>query len=391
MQKRTKNKIAFISTIIVILWFLSLCLLNYFAQKPRMDEGEILRNIKELTIPGLFGELKDNQVFPRAYLALISLFSSRFSYSILSLRFFPLLFMVAGFFLWRYLYKQESRTNLIYFLLMFSFASSVFIIDYAAYLKQYSCDLFVIAVFTLFINYQKKYLNGEVSIKPLWFFSIFTPFLIAFSQMSFLIFWIIIYNYLFLFKIDKETRFPFIVYVFLITIFCLLTYQFDIKYSLRVKFMQEYWKNCFVDTSSLYNFSKTFTNGLQNLMVRWFLQNKIAKSIASIFIPFSLAAIGKGFWVSLRENRGKILDINSICGILLIELFILGIFKIYPFTGSRVTLFIAPFIFYMIVKGIYLTRRIKLLFSLLLSIYIIFLSSVSYYLLFFYLGFYKNS
>jgi glucan phosphoethanolaminetransferase (alkaline phosphatase superfamily) len=107
-------------------------------------------------------------------------------------------------------------------------------------------------------------------------------------------------------------------------------------------------------------------------------------------MPFALIAIGKSFWVSLKDNKGKILDISSICGVLIIELFILGVFKIYPFTGSRITLFIAPFIFFMIVQGIYLVRKIKLIFVPLLSVYIIFLSGVSYHLLWFYLNFYKK-
>lgn len=390
MPKKSIEKIISVLIFVAILWFVFLCLLNYFAQKPRMDEGEILLNIKELTIPQLFGELKYNQVFPRLYLALISVFSSRFYYSLLSLRFFPLLFMIMGFFLWIYIYKQESKTNFYLFLLIFSFTSSIFTIDYAAYLKQYSCDLFAIAVFTMFIYYQKKYLNREVSIKYLWFFSVFSPVLIALSASSLLIFWIIIYNYVFFLKKNKEIRLPFAVYIFLTLVFCLLVYRFDIRYSLRVKFMQEYWKNCFIDSSCVYNFFKTFTNGLQNLLVRWFLENKIAKSVASIFMPFCLVAICRSLWLSLKEYKGKILDANSICGVLISELFILGILRVYPFTGSRITLFIAPFVFLMIVKGIYLTEKIKLIFFPLLSAYVIFLSGVSYYLLFFYLNFYKK-
>ena len=236
-------------------------------------------------------------------------------------------------------------------------------IDYAAYLKQYSCYLFTVSVFTAFIYQQKKYIEGKaVSTVGLWLFSIFTPILIAFSQMSFLVSWIVIYNYLFLLRDDKKIRFPLVVYTLFTVLFCLLVYWFDLRHSMKVKFMQEYWNNCFIDTSSLYNFSRTFTNGLQNLIVRWFLENKLAKSIASVFMPFCIVAICRSFWISFKENRGKILDINSMCLVLLMELFVLGIFRIYPFTGSRVTLFIATFIFYMIIKGIYLTKKIKLIF-----------------------------
>jgi len=208
--------------------------------------------------------------------------------------------------------------------------------------------------------------------------------------MSFLLSWVIAYNYLFFLRKKKEIRRPFIVYAGLCAIFCSLLYYFDIQYSLRVKFMQSYWNNAFIDISSLYNFMKSFTNGLQNLMVRWFLEEKIAKSIANVFMPFALFAICRSLWSSLKAHKGKVLDINALCGILIAELFFLGVMRMYPFTGSRVTLFIAPFIFYMIVKGIYLTERIKLIFYSLLSFYILFLSGISYSLLMFYLDFYKR-
>lgn len=385
-----KRKTILALIVFVVLWFIFLCLLNYFAQKPRMDEGEIQQNIAELTVPQLFGELRYNQVFPRAYLALISIYSSYFSYSLLALRFFPLLFMLLGFFLWIYIYKKEANNLFYLFLLIFSFASSVFTIDYAAYLKQYSCDLFTIAVFTIFIYHQKEYFQGRGNLKYLWLFSILTPVLIVFSQMSVFIFWMIIYNYLFFIKKDKAVVKLLLVYTGLVAIFCWLVYRFDIIYSLRVKFMQEYWKDCFINTSSVYGFIKTFTNGLQNLIVRWFVEAKLAKGFANVFMPFCLVAIVRSFWLSFRENKGRIFDINAICLVLILELLVLGIFKAYPFTGARVTLFIAPFIFYMIVKGIYLTKKIKFIFLPLISLYIIFLLGVSGYLLTFYLGFYHK-
>lgn len=371
-------------------WFIFLCGLNYFAQRPGMDEGYILNNIKESSIPQLFGQLKYDQVFPRVYLALISIFSRQFSYSLLSLRFFPLLFMFAGFLIWLRIYKQESKSGFYFFLLIFTFASSFFTTYYGSLLKQYSADLFAIAAFTLFIYHQRKFLDKEIPLNYLWLFSLISPFLVLFSHMSFLLLWVPAYNYLFISRKNKRAIAPLAAYLLLMMILSLGVYVTDIRYSRQVPFMQEYWKDCFIDTGSLYGFTKTFTNGLQNIFVRWFAENKLAKSVASIFTPFALAALFRGVKPSLVRHKGAIMDAYSLCGLLLLELFVLGVLRVYPFTGSRITLFIAPFIFLMLVEGIYLIKRYKPVFYPLLGAYLLFLSGVSAYLFFFYLGFYAR-
>ncbi|MFA4889510.1 MAG: hypothetical protein WC628_08080 [Candidatus Omnitrophota bacterium] len=385
-----KNRLAGRLVVIAIAWFLFLCLFNYFAQKEGMDEGYILNNIKELSIPQLFGQLKFDQVFPRVYLASISLLAGQFSYCWLALRFLPLLFMLLGFFIWVYLYKLESKNNFFWFLLIFSFASSIFTSYYAAQLKQYSGDLFVVAFYTLFIYYQRKYLSGSASIKYLWLFSLFAPLLILFSHMSFLMLGMVVYNYAFLLKKDKRSWAPFSAYLIITFAVALFVLLFDIRYSLGIKFMQDYWRNCFIDTRSPYAFIKTFSNGLQNIFVRWFLEKSFTKSIAAIFMPFALVALFLGFKASWRKYQGAVMDLNLICGVLLLELFVLGVFKVYVFSGARITMFIAPFIFYLIVRGIYLTEKTKFLFLSLLGLYLVFLSGVSTYLFFFYLKFYRG-
>lgn len=390
MREKTKNRIISFLVFGAGAWFIFLCCLNYFAQRIGMDEGYILDNIKELSIPRLFGQLKYDQVFPRVYLALISVFSRQFSYSLLSLRFFPLLFMFAGFLIWVNIYKRESKSGFFLFLLILTFASSFFTTYYAALLKQYSGDLFAIAAFVLFIYCQKRFLNKETSLTNLWLFSLICPFLVLFSQMSFLLLWVPVYNYIFMAKEDRKAVAPFVGYFLLIMILSTVVYFTDIRYSRQVRFMQEYWNNCFIDTGSSYGFSKTFTNGLQNLFTRWFVENKLAKSLAAIFMPFALVAAFRSFKPSLVKHQGALMDINSLTGVLLLELFILGVLRVYPFTGARITLFMAPFIFFMLVKGIYLTRRIKLVFYPLAGAYLFFLSGVSAYLFCFYLGFYAK-
>lgn len=386
-----KNRLINYLIAFVILWFLFLCLLHYFSNRPLwLDENFILGNIQQLNVPQLFGILKNSQIFPRFYLVLVKLFSQCFSYNALSLRFFPLLFMILGFTLWIKIYKLESRTNFYLFLLILSFAASHFTTYYAAEAKQYSCDLFSAGIYTLFIYCQRKYIDKEIPVKHLWFFTLFSPFLILFSYISFLMAWMVAYNYLFFIKGNREIKVLFIVYCIISIVFSVLIYLFDIRYSLKVTAMQDYWKDYFINTGSFYEFIKSLTGGLRNLTTRWFAETKLAMRIATVFMPFCWLAIFKSFKSSLAKFRGAILDINMVCGILLTQLFVLSLFKLYPFTGARVTLFMAPFIFYMLVKGIYLTRKIKFIFYPALSGYILFLCGASLYLLLGYLKLYAK-
>ena len=391
MQLLPKNRLIVYLINAAMLWFLFLCLLHYFSNRPLwLDENFILENIHQLKIPQLFGILKNSQIFPRFYLVLVKLFSQCFSYNALSLRFLPLVFMLLGFTVWISIYKFESKTNFFLFLLVFSFAGSHFTTYYAAEVKQYSCDLFSAGIYTLFIYYQRKYIAKEIPVKYLWFFNLFSPLLILFSYISFLMAWMVAYNYLFFIKVNREIKVLFIVYCIIsISLFALI-YLFDIRYSLRVAAVQDYWKDYFINVGSFYEFSKSLTEGLRNLTVRWFAETKLAKGIATVFMPFCWLAIFKFFKSSLEKFRGAILDINIVCGILLTQLFVLSVFKLYPFTGARVTLFLAPFIFYMLVKGIYLARKIKFIFYPVLSVYILFLCGVSFYLLSGYLKLYAK-
>ena len=137
--------------------------------------------------------------------------------------------------------------------------------------------------------------------------------------------------------------------------------------------MAQYWKDYFIDTSSLYAFFRSFTEGLRNITVRWFIEKKLFMGIATIFMPFCWVAIVKYCRQSLLKNRGAILDIDALAAILVAEVFVMGVLHMYPFTGCRATLFIAPFIFYMIVKGIYLVRKFKFVFYPLITVYVLFL------------------
>ncbi|HLD83206.1 MAG TPA: hypothetical protein VI976_04580 [Candidatus Omnitrophota bacterium] len=375
-----REKKVFYFIIAAIAWFLFLSLLHYFSQRPLwLDERLVFNNIRELSIQRLFGPLEYYQIFPRVYLAGIKIFSQYFNFSMLSLRFLPLVFMVLSFFIWLKIYRLEAETDFQFALMLGLLSTSYYITYYAAELKQYSADLFAISVFTIFIYYQRRFLEGACGFRPLLIFSILSPFLIFLSYISVLMPCIIAYNYLFLLRRGIKVWFVFILFLALSCLSVFLIYQADIKFSMLDKRMYAFWNDYFISTDSIGNFFKSLSEGMRNLTVRWFLETKFARNIATAFMPFCWLAIFRYSYSSLVKFKGKILDINSLCLILILELFVLGVLKFYPFTGERVTLFIAPFIFYMIIKGIYLVKDIKAVFYPLLGIYAVLVSIACVY------------
>jgi hypothetical protein len=370
-------------------YFIFLCLLHYFSRRPLwLDEQLLFSNIQDFTFSQLFGPLKNTQVFPRAYLAIIKAISAPFSYNVLMLRLIPLLFMLSGFFLWFKIFKAEGKAGLVLLLLVLSFAGSRYMTYYAAEFKQYSCDLFAVAVFVMFVYYQQKYLRRETLLKTIWLFSLLTPVLFFFSYISALIAWVVAFNYLFMLKKNRELLAPFVAYAAIAAACFILVYLFDIRYSTGNQSMHDYWKDYFISLRSPYEFLKTLTEGMRKITVSWFLNQKWAMGLATFFMPFCWIAMIKLFFSSVKRSGWRFFDVNSLCLILVLELLFLGVFQIYPFTGCRITLFMAPFFFYMIVEGICLFKKVKFVLYPMACFYALFLCIVSYNLLKEYLGLY---
>lgn len=113
-----------------------------------------------------------------------------------------------------------------------------------------------------------------------------------------------------------------------------------------------YWDSYFLSTESLYLFLKSFTEGIRRLSTWWFGNTKMFVRIATFVIPLFLFSMVYYGARELRQRRFRIESISSITLILFIQLIFLGMIKKYPFTGERITLFFAPFVFCMIVKAI---------------------------------------
>ena len=158
----SESKIYKLLFVFCLLWFIFLCFFHYCSGRPLwLDENFLLQNIKSLQYKEIFGPLKNAQAFPRLYLVSIKFFAERFHYHVLALRFFPLVAMLFAFFIWAKIYKKGFLCKWSYLLSLFSFATSYSLSYYAAEFKHYSMDLLVVALFTLYLIYQKEYFDKK--------------------------------------------------------------------------------------------------------------------------------------------------------------------------------------------------------------------------------------
>ena len=156
--------------------------------------------------------------------------------------------------------------------------------------------------------------------------------------------------------------------------------SFNQKYGIVIAANEERaWKKLLKDIQSR---DEKIGEGINNLMSCWFSEVRIIKRIARFFAIFGFYSIFHFFVVSFRKEKFRIVSVNTIIFVLLAELILLGILKIYPFTGERVTLFFAPFVLLAIIRGIYLLKKINpILFVSVICTYCIFLISNAVYLL----------
>ena len=352
-----------------VIWFICLCFLHYFSQRPLwLDENFILDNITDVNPGQLLGPLKKSQAFPRVYLIGIKIFSQQFSYHVYALRLFPMISMLLAFFIWARVYKKSFNSKWYYLLALFSFTGSYYLIYYAAELKQYSMDVLVAGFFTLYLSWQKLFLSKKLS-KSFLVATWLLPCTILFSHISFLFFWIVIYNFLFILKNNPKALKVLIGYSLLCFVFVIFVFYFDIKYTLSAAGLFSYWNGKFLHTDSLYSFFKNFGEGFRKLSVWWFGNSRFYRRAASFVIPlFGFSLFGYGIR-AIKKEGFKFFDIDALALVIFFELLILGMLKKYPFTGERITLFFAPFVFYLTIKGISFLKTNKPLYLSFIVLY----------------------
>ena len=356
--QNNRNKIIYLS---LVIFFIFVSLLHYFSQRPLWtDENALLPSISTKNFYNAFTAdfLVHYQICPRGFLILTKFLAQPFDYHVLGLRFVSLFSMLLGFLIWMKHYRRAFTEDWVFILAAMSFAVSFRMMYYAAEFKPYATELLVVAVFFLFLNYQKQYEDKPPDVK-LYASVVLLPFLLLFSYAGFLVFWIVGYNFLGMIGKNRKIVVPLIIYSLVSLAVLALIYAVDMHGLFEKHPQDDYWMPYFLCRDSLGCFMETFFEGVQRFATWWFADKKIFKVMASPFIGLFLYALVRYGFGGLIKARFKIFDINALTAVLFSELFLLGILKKYPFMGERITLFFAPFVFYLVVKGICDLRRFK--------------------------------
>ncbi len=356
---------------IYALGFVVLSLVHFFSQRPLwLDEDYVYQNIVNLKYAELFGPLRPVQSFPRVYLAVIKWLGSFFDQHVLALRLLPLICMTGALFVWRKLYagssKAEGQSQ--FPLLMFTWLCSYWMVYYAAELKPYSMDVLAVGLYTLFFAYQSRF-DHRSATSGLWAGAILLPCLLFFSYAAIFVFWIAVYNFLRLAQVNRGMRLITVVSG-AISLGCFAVFYFtDIRHSITTEGVN-YWQSYFLCTDSVGCFFETLGEGIKRYSVYWWGAQKAFRRAGVIFIPLFLYGLYRYGWTHLRKDQFRIMTVDALSVILMLEFVVLGLAQKYPFTGERITLFFAPFVFYILIKALYSARRLKYLGNVLFFYYI---------------------
>jgi len=286
--------------------------------------------------------------------------------------------MLAAFFLWLEIIKTvDGQKGWLYLLFIISWPGSTFMSYYAAEFKQYSMDLFIAAIFTYFLVRQ----NEDFQPMKVGLFKaakyLLLPAALLFSYPAYFFAPLPAFNLALAFRRVKPARIYLAIYCSSLLAFALLSFLSDIRYTIVNRGLTDYWRDYFISTASFPQFLKTFWEGLRNIYVRWFWEDKPVTHFMTILMPFALFFTVCSGIKDCKTNKFQIRSLPSILCYLLCALFVAAITHVYPFTAARVTLYLAPLIFFSIIKGISNLFKILPLYSILLSIFILVISSTT--------------
>jgi len=247
-----------------ISWYVLLCTLHLFHQRPMWnDELCVFQSIEHYSSIDMFTKpLRALQVFPRVHLFLIQKISKSFDYHLISLRFLSFLFMISAFFVWLKVASYEMKNKWEYMTFVLSWPASVVLLYYSAELKQYSMDVLAGALYLLFLyNQEALYKNN----KGYYLLAlILLPFLGFFSYVAYILAMAPLYNLFVLSIKDRKHLRYFVIYLFVLCAVLTLSYYFDMR--LRpTKVLSYAWASHFMSYDSLGMFFKTWGEGTNNL------------------------------------------------------------------------------------------------------------------------------
>lgn len=332
--------------------FIGLALAHYFsAREFWLDENLIYVNIKNRTYTQLYAPLDESQAFPRIYLCAIKWLGSLFNDHVLAIRFLPLMWMIMAAVIWTRIWK---KLNVLACPLLSSlaFMCSYSTVYYAAEFKQYSMDVFCVALITSIVFWIFKNDDREVSWVD-WCIAICIPWTVFISYGALFVFWMPAFQYAVMSRWRKRWRPLAIISLISAVAAGVVSYMTDVRFALQLPSLIDYWSSYYIDTSSVKGFLSTVTEGFRRLTAFWYGYGKLPMRLASVFIPFFGYALFRFGFSDWRKAGWRITTIETMGLLLFIELFVFGLLRIFPFTGERVSLFYAPFVFWLTVRGLW--------------------------------------
>lgn len=333
--------------------FLLFCGLHYFSARPLwLDENIVLKSLTDFSYGRLFGVLAYEQIFPRIPMVILKYIGSLVEFHPYAVRSLSFLSMLGAFFVWMKIYLRQIDNKMGVVLCLLAFACSYRLAYYAAELKPYAMDVLTVGLYSLYLLRLRK--NPEMAIKPMDYLCAgLLPFLNCYAYATIFIFWLVPVNLIIITLKDKR-------FCNLALVSCAasaaalgLMYFTDLQFMLNNSGTKSRnWESYFVCTENFGCFASTVGEGIKRLTTYWFGNAKIFVQMSVIFIPFAVFAGFKYGIRSIWKYQGEVVTVEAIALVLLIELFVFGVFHKYPFTGERITLYLAPFIFYLIYRGL---------------------------------------
>ena len=356
-------------------WYLFLITIHYVNQRPLWnDELCVFASIKDYSFEQLFTiPLSHVQQFPKVYVFLIQQLSAPFHFSLLSLRFLPFIFMLGAFFVWMRIAAKELRSVPQRICFVLCFAASIPLIYYAAELKQYSMDVFAGSLFILLCMNQLALQQSRPGLYKA--ILVLMPMLGLFSYTAFLFFIFPLYNII---RSREWKNLNCFLYLMSCVIVLLFVYVYDVRISNGAA-LREYWQEYMISFQSIPDFLRTFVEGVNNLISRWFAEMpKWVRMAARFFVAFGLWEMCTGFYAQLKKDNYYFISVYSLAFIVFLELVILGSLHLYAFTIPRTSLFFAPVILMLSIKGMERLKTIHpLLFKVILGLFMGYLIMVS--------------
>jgi hypothetical protein len=342
-----------LALICLVGWYCILITAHYFGQRPLWnDEWCVLNSIIRLKPIALFTQpLLSLQEFPRFYLWCIQQFACPFNCHLLALRFFPFLAMLAAFFVWLKVARSQSRDLPSLILFIGCWCASIPLVYHAGELKPYSMDVLASGLFMLFLWRQPDLQNKPVLYCSLLFL---LPLLGVMSYPVIFLYPLPLYNLIRDAYARRRLLPPacrrgreLLIYLGAGLLWVLIVYFFDYRVTLTGSIQRD-WHDYFISFNSLGVFFKTFGQGINNIISRWFAEKPLWIRYASrFFVGSGLLYMLINSWRIFKAEAFRFRSLVPAAFAVFLLHVIFGCLHKYPFSVPRLSLFFAPFLLWM--------------------------------------------